>query len=221
MKKEVKWSVYMHFFPNGKRYIGITCQKIDYRFNKGRGYMSQKLVFAAIHKYVWDNVITDTIHEGLSKEDAKQVEINLIAEYKTTDPAFGYNLTIGGEGSNGYHPTEETLQKMRMAQIGKKKSAEFCENSRQRMLGNSLSEETKQKLREINRLRGTPKISPEGLERIKEAGRRRKGMKGKPQTPESNLARSQKLMGIKRSEETKQKMSKAKSRVDPGRIGGQ
>lgn len=45
------YKVYMHRFPNGKVYIGITCQKPEYRWNKGKHYRKQSLIFNAIMKY--------------------------------------------------------------------------------------------------------------------------------------------------------------------------
>ena len=39
------YSVYVHVFPNGKRYFGITCQEdINRRFQNGYGYRGQKLL---------------------------------------------------------------------------------------------------------------------------------------------------------------------------------
>ena len=34
------WTVYRHIAPSGKVYIGITCQKPEYRWNNGNGYMN-------------------------------------------------------------------------------------------------------------------------------------------------------------------------------------
>ena len=32
------YTVYCHIFPNGKRYVGITKQKPEYRWDNGNGY---------------------------------------------------------------------------------------------------------------------------------------------------------------------------------------
>ena len=33
-----KYCVYKHIFPNNKVYIGVTCQKPEYRWRNGKGY---------------------------------------------------------------------------------------------------------------------------------------------------------------------------------------
>lgn len=35
---EKKWCVYVHIAPNGKKYVGITSQKPEKRWNHGEGY---------------------------------------------------------------------------------------------------------------------------------------------------------------------------------------
>lgn len=47
------------------------------------------------------------------------MEIKLIAELKTQDPEFGYNICAGGEGVTGWHPTDETRRKLSEAAKGK------------------------------------------------------------------------------------------------------
>lgn len=237
------WCVYMHTFPNNKKYIGITSQRPEYRWNKGNGYKHQKLMNRAIEKYGWENIQTEIINENISKEQAIEKEKYYIQKYQTTNPLYGYNLTEGGEGHNGYSPSLESRQKNRLSNIGQKRSKSFCERLSYVNTGKKLSEETKQKIREAMLLRGSPNISEEGRKRIRENARK-VGLanKGRIQTLESNEARSKALKGIKRSEETKQRMRKPKSaeaianmkraqqlrrrrekeaRVDPGRVGGQ
>lgn len=50
-----EWCVYCHTFPNGKRYIGITCDA-ESRWRDGNGYKKQKKIWRAINKYGWENV---------------------------------------------------------------------------------------------------------------------------------------------------------------------
>lgn len=88
--------VYIHTCPNGKRYVGTTSIKPEYRWNKGRGYARNERFFSDIVKYGWDNIAHEIVHTGLSKDDAAQAEIELIARYKTNNESFGYNLTDGG-----------------------------------------------------------------------------------------------------------------------------
>lgn len=44
------YTVYMHTFPNKKRYIGITKQELSRRWRGGKGYIGQP-VYNAILKY--------------------------------------------------------------------------------------------------------------------------------------------------------------------------
>lgn len=135
----------MHIAPNGKRYIGITCQKPHRRWHGGHGYRGQKYFWNAIKKYGWDNFQHTVVAENLTKEQACKLEIDLIKFYKSNNPDFGYNLSSGGEfsfsgaklsaetrkkigdanrGENHYlygkHPTEEHRKKLSLSRMGEK-----------------------------------------------------------------------------------------------------
>ena len=95
------YCVYKHIFPNGKLYIGITCQNPIHRWrHDGSGYKPKHRnscrVWNAIQKYGWDNVTHEILYEGLSKEDAERKEIELIARYQTQNYKYGYNIAHGG-----------------------------------------------------------------------------------------------------------------------------
>ena len=45
------YKVYEHVFPNGKKYIGITCRSLKERFKNGRGYCHNSHMANAIKKY--------------------------------------------------------------------------------------------------------------------------------------------------------------------------
>ena len=38
MEELKKYSVYVHTFPNGKKYVGVTCLPVNARWSNGRGY---------------------------------------------------------------------------------------------------------------------------------------------------------------------------------------
>ena len=91
------FKVYMHTSPNGKRYIGITSQRPVHRWGgNGYGYIDNTYFWRAIQKYGWDNFQHEILFEGLTKEEAEQKEIELIAHYDSTNPSKGYNITAGG-----------------------------------------------------------------------------------------------------------------------------
>ena len=93
------YCVYKHTTPNNKVYIGITSKNPLERWNNGHGYASNKHFTNAIMKYGWDNIQHEILFEGLTKEEACQKEIELIAFYKSNNCEFGYNRSSGGEWS--------------------------------------------------------------------------------------------------------------------------
>lgn len=145
--------VYIYTFPNGKKYIGQTSTSFERRAENGHGYKTQ-LVGRAIEKYGWENIQKE-IFECNSKEEMDVLERKLIALYKTQDRSFGYNITDGGEGVNGFKHSETSKEKMRKAKLGEKnpnfgkhKSEETKEKMRKSAIGKKMSEEAKIKMRE-------------------------------------------------------------------------
>lgn len=159
MKVENHYTVYMHIFPNGKRYIGITGQKPKERWRvHGNGYKPQKLMWRAIQKHGWENIRHIIVAENLMITDAGDLEKKLIEQYETNNPEFGYNQSTGGENSPiGVKRSEETRKKLSLSHIGqvgwnkgKHLSEETKEKLRKANIGKKLSEETKEKLRKAN-----------------------------------------------------------------------
>lgn len=104
--------VYMHISPNGKRYIGITSKKPEYRWNNGKGYKNNAHFFNAILKYGWNNFQHIIVKENLTKEEACELEQSLIKEYNSNNTLKGYNQSIGGEGGTlGYKHSKESIEK--------------------------------------------------------------------------------------------------------------
>lgn len=106
------YSVYKHTCPNNKVYIGITRCKVEDRWKNGLGYEYQ--VFGrAVRKYGWENIIHEVLYDGLTEEEAKQLEVELIKKFDSKNPEHGYNRTDGGDGVVGYEYTDEVREKMR------------------------------------------------------------------------------------------------------------
>lgn len=125
-----KWIVYVHIFPNGKKYFGITSKRPNARWEGGSGYgKNQPVMQSAIAKYGWENVEHKILFEGLSREEATAKEIELIAKHKTNckryGVQYGYNMTDGGEGTLGHVCSEESKRKMSQQKLGKNKG---CNN---------------------------------------------------------------------------------------------
>jgi group I intron endonuclease len=123
--KDNNYTVYMHKTPSGKVYIGITKRDPEARWQNGYGYWNNPHFKKAILKYGWDNIQHKILFDNVSKEKACQIEIELIREYKSTDPTYGYNHSIGGScGSNGLQWDWNRREKLRKANLGKKASLE-------------------------------------------------------------------------------------------------
>ena len=114
-----KYCVYKHTCPNGKVYIGITMQGIKRRWGNGHNYSRQKLFNSAIKKYGWDNIKHEVLFENLDETNAKEIEKGLIQEYKSFDSKYGYNISLGGEGTYGYKMSEEQRRKLSISHKGK------------------------------------------------------------------------------------------------------
>ena len=139
------YKVYMHIFPNGKKYIGITKQTLKDRFDSGYGYRIPPMK-NAIQKYGWENVEHKLLLENLSKEEAYQKEIELISLYQTTNIKYGYNISKGGCGSNGCVPSFETRLKMSKAHQGRV----FSEQSKEKISKSRLKDITGCKFGRLN-----------------------------------------------------------------------
>lgn len=87
-----KYIIYKHTFPNNKIYIGITCNDINKRWKNGLGYITQPNIFNAIIKYGWINIKHEILYENLSKQQAFELEENLIISSKSYLKEFGYNI---------------------------------------------------------------------------------------------------------------------------------
>lgn len=87
----------MHTCPNGKKYIGITCQTLNRRWLNGKGYKKNKHFINDINLYGWDNIEHTVLLSDLSKSEAVSKEIELIKFYKTKNKEYGYNITRGGQ----------------------------------------------------------------------------------------------------------------------------
>lgn len=110
------FSVYVHIFPNGKKYVGITHNKVETRWRNGKGYCNQLYINRAIQKYKWHNIEHNVLYTDLTKEEAENMEIRLIKEWKTNISKYGYNIELGGKLSP---VAKSTKQKISLSKIGK------------------------------------------------------------------------------------------------------
>ena len=95
--EERNYVVYKHTSPDGKVYIGITGQNPpEKRWANGHGYTQNEYFDNEIIRYGWDNFMHEILDYNLTRVEAQEKECALIAQYKSTDRNFGYNIKSGG-----------------------------------------------------------------------------------------------------------------------------
>lgn len=110
------YSAYIHTAPNNKKYIGITKNAPTWRWRNGTGY-SRCPFGRAVRKYGWDNIKHGIFAQGLTLNEAEEMEIALISFYDTTNPAHGYNISYGGHVGLR-DPSPEFKERLRLANTG-------------------------------------------------------------------------------------------------------
>ena len=160
---DVVYSVYVHVFPDGKKYVGLTRRKPEDRWRHGRGYKQERLS-SAINEVGWDNISHNIVLKTTSVEEAKEMEKHLIAEYRTQDPDHGYNTKNGG-------------------QVFGEHSKEFIETLRSKMYGNTYGAGRKMSKEHIDAMRRgrarvgykkTKPVSPETRAKLSAANKGKK-----------------------------------------------
>ena len=143
-----KYIIYKHTTPSNKIYIGITSRNPIKRWNNGNGYRKNIHFFRAIVKYGWNNIKHEILYTDLTEKEAKTKEIELIAQYNSTNINFGYNITKGGDTRASM--SEETRLKIISKLKGQKRTEEqklkYKKAAMLRPKRLFLSEEHKQKI---------------------------------------------------------------------------
>lgn len=172
----------------------------------GRRYVHGRF-HNAIKKYGWDNIEHIILKDGLTDEEACLYEQEMIAKYESFNPEKGYNVTLGGEGMLGVHPSDETKEKLRQANLGKKQSSETIAKRVAHYKGKPRSEETKRKISESHK--GVP-FSEEHKQHLREAIKLRKPYKGykrKPLSEEHKQKLRESAQRYWQSDEARQRQS--------------
>ena len=229
---------------NGMLYIGQHCfnTKKDYYFahgisHTGKIYGGHHTYFCrAVIKHGFENFSKEII-EYCNKDNIDEREIFYIKHYNSKNPDVGYNLTDGGGSLSGYKMTdehkakigltnsmcsEETREKLRLANIGKRHTPESIEKMRLIKTGIRCSEDAKRKISESNKGRvvsietrrkigDANKISLLGKKLSDEVKEKlRISSTGRIKSSETRLKLSIANIGKKASDDAKLKMSIAK-----------
>lgn len=118
--KQLEYTVYLiTCLVNGKKYIGITIQPLNLRlqahFSKSRVTSDNRKFYNAIRKYGQDNFCIERLDTAISYDELKEKEKKYIQEFDTYNN--GYNSTMGGDGTVGLSPTDETKEKHRRNKV--------------------------------------------------------------------------------------------------------
>ena len=113
--------IYKIQFPNGKHYIGITSRSLEQRQIEHKRCAKNgdtKYLYNALRKYnMEDTLELVEIDTADNKEELCEKEMGYILMYNSSDKEYGYNGTIGGEGTSGYSFTEEQRKNVSKSQL--------------------------------------------------------------------------------------------------------
>jgi len=195
--------IYKITSPSGKIYVGkskdINKRWLGYKVKQDK---KQTKLYYSFRKYGVENHLFEII-ELCDLNLLSEKETYYISKLNTYDTVFGLNLTGGGEGAN--YLNEKT----------RKKIGDFHKGNKYN-LGRKTSDETKEKLRQIGKVRifnnehrkriSESKLgfkhSLESIEKIKEARKKQVSpMKGRMHSEETKLKIKLKKTGTKMPEE--------------------
>ena len=143
--------IYKIEFPNGKVYIGQTTCLEDRKtthISCANNDNKRFLVYKALRKYniieTFELVVIDTAD---NEEELSEKEIAYIHFYNSHHvKGYGYNMTFGGEGTNGYVRTEEDRTKMSISQKKRYENPEERQKNGERVRRYFEDPEAKKKL---------------------------------------------------------------------------
>ena len=218
-----RFCVYVHTNKiNGKKYVGVTSQKPEKRWDGGKGYTErQPHMYNAIQKYGWENFDHEVLFNDLSAEEAGDIEQRLIEEWMLQDPAYGYNIQGGGL-VNSSLPIE-VRKKISDAHKGRPKSEEHRKHLSESKRGQPMPEGALEKAIAANT--GKP-LSDEHKEKLSKAltGKVRskehcanisKAKRGKPLSDAQKIA----LMIVHENNNGRKHTEESKAKISAGNKG--
>ena len=136
------WKVYRFTFPDGKVYIGCTCQELKDRC-KMKNYKGMPVykAFSSFPKGSWQ---LDLLSVWDSEDAGYKAEVEAIELYGSTDPDKGYNRATGGKGAKGVKHTEEWKRRNGDLMRGRKRSPETIARIASKNRGRHLPQLTRE-----------------------------------------------------------------------------
>lgn len=190
--------IYKITSPSGKIYIGQSTNcEIRFRDYRARKNNKQTRLSNSFKKYGAKNHTYEIIHR-CNKEELDELEKQYINIHNSAQRGVGLNLMTGG-GGVGHH-SQETKDKIGLAQRGKKLSEEHKFKIGNSQRGKIVPKEVGQKI----------SIALKGLKRSEESKQKQsKSATGKKRSKQTCENISKSLIGRIITEETKIKISKS------------
>jgi hypothetical protein len=169
-------SIYKIQFPNGKHYIGLTTTSLEQRTKEHKQTAKRgdtKCLYNALRKYdMVDTLELIEIDTANTEEELCEKEIECIIKYNSYYMnGNGYNMTFGGEGTNGYVYTEEDREKAR------EKSTKQWENPEARKAQSEKKKQYHKEYPEVGKEHGEKMKqyyeNPEAIKKCSEAQKKR------------------------------------------------
>ena len=171
--------------PANRFYVYLFLRTDGTPYYVGKGTGRRQWDMSRVVKPPKDRSRNVRILDLMNEEDAFAWEKLLIACYGRKDIGTGIlcNLTDGGDGSSGKVYSDESKAKMRVAKLGKPRSAEIRQRIREVTTGRLHTPEAKAK---ISATKTGKKLSPEHVQKLREVHR---GVKQSPETVAKRAAK--------------------------------
>jgi group I intron endonuclease len=207
--------IYKATFSNGKCYIGQTVASLNTRVQSHikaiKSGRENQVFHRAIIKYGEDDITWEIIDYADSIEELNEKEIYWIKFYNSYvhfENSNGYNMTLGGNSTIGWIPSEETKKKISEANKGKlagDKNPQYGKTGKDsQWWQRKHTEEEKIKISIANKGRVFTEKHRRNISNSNKGKR-----KGIPNTEEHNRKISESKKGHEVTEKTKKKLSEA------------
>lgn len=183
----------------GAAYIGITRRSLKARWagHLHSSKTSQTPLYRAMRKYGLDVFAVEHIASATDYDSLRALEVALIEQERTHISVGGYNVTLGGDGTLGWVPSQETRDAIRAAS-----RRQMAEPGRREALSDAVRRQWSDP--EFHRAmcdaRKGRVITPEWRSALSKAG------KGRVHTPEALEKQAAKLRGRARPPEIMEKV---------------
>lgn len=128
-----EYLIYYHKSPEGKYYIGQTCQDVEKRWRNGASYKSEKFA-SAIQKYGWDNFEHGILESGIIEDKIDELEAYYIKLFDSVNNGYNtYQRNYSGYHFSELWADEKIREKMIRKLTEQRNTLEYHEQQSQRM----------------------------------------------------------------------------------------